>query len=55
VAFRVEEEELPLWEARLKAAGYPVFWAQWPGGKSLYTQDPAGNLVELAPGRIWGL
>jgi catechol 2,3-dioxygenase-like lactoylglutathione lyase family enzyme len=44
VAFRVEEEE-----------GYPVFWAQWPGGKSLYTQDPAGNLVELAPGRIWGL
>lgn len=55
VAFRVEEEELPAWEARLKAAGYPVWWAEWPKGKSLYTQDPAGNLVELAPARIWGL
>ena len=55
VAFRVEEEALPAWEARLKAAGDPVWWAEWPKGKSLYTQDPAGNLVELAPARIWGL
>lgn len=55
VAFRVEEEHLCEWERRLKEAGYPVFWANWPQGKSLYTQDPAGNLVELAPGKIWGL
>ena len=28
----------------------------WPhGGASLYLRDPAGNSVELAPGRIWNL
>jgi aminoglycoside/choline kinase family phosphotransferase len=28
----------------------------WPrGGSSLYVRDPAGNSVELAPARIWGL
>ncbi|MER3451832.1 MAG: glyoxalase [Thermus sp.] len=53
VAFQVEEESLPEWERRLKAAGYPAWWASWPKGKSLYTRDPAGNLVELAPARIW--
>ncbi|WP_460172563.1 VOC family protein [Thermus sp. FJN-A] len=53
VAFRVEEEELSLWEKRLREAGYPVWWATWPKGKSLYTRDPEGNLIELAPGQIW--
>lgn len=55
VAFRVEEEELPSWAERLQEAGFPVWWADWPRGKSLYTRDPAGNLVELAPATIWGL
>lgn len=55
VAFRVPEAELPLWAERLSQAGYPLWWAEWPRGKSLYTRDPAGNLVELAPARIWGL
>ena len=28
----------------------------WPGGgTSIYFRDPAGNCLELAPGRIWGL
>ena len=28
----------------------------WPrGGASLYLRDPAGNSVELAPGKIWNL
>ncbi len=55
VAFRVAEAELPLWAERLSRAGYPVWWAEWPKGRSLYTRDPAGNLVELAPAQIWGL
>ncbi|TBH20650.1 VOC family protein [Thermus thermamylovorans] len=55
VAFQVEEEELPRWAEKLQEAGFPVWWADWPRGKSLYTRDPAGNLVELAPARIWGL
>ncbi len=55
VAFRVAEAELPLWARRLEEAGFPVRWAEWPKGRSLYTQDPAGNLVELAPAGIWGL
>lgn len=55
VAFKVAEEELPSWAKRLEEAGFPVWWADWPRGKSLYTRDPAGNLVELAPAAIWGL
>lgn len=55
VCFRVEPEELEGWATRLEAAGYKVTWAQWKAGRSLYVYDPAGNLVELAPARIWGL
>ncbi|KPD32105.1 MULTISPECIES: VOC family protein [Thermus] len=55
VAFKVAEEDLPLWAKKLEEAGFPVWWADWPRGKSLYTRDPAGNLVELAPAAIWGL
>lgn len=55
VCFRVPAEELPGWVARLEAHGYPVTWAEWKAGRSLYVYDPAGNLVELAPAAIWGL
>ncbi len=55
VCFRVPAEELPGWAARLEAHGYPVTWAEWKAGRSLYVYDPAGNLVELAPAAIWGL
>ncbi len=55
VCFRVPAEELPGWAARLEAHGYPVTWAEWKAGRSLYVYDPAGNLIELAPAAIWGL
>ncbi len=55
VCFRVEAQELPGWAERLQAQGYPVTWANWKAGRSLYVHDPAGNLVELAPAAIWGL
>ncbi|AEB11659.1 VOC family protein [Marinithermus hydrothermalis] len=55
VAFRVDEAELPGWDEKLRRLGYTTYWAEWPRGRSLYVYDPAGNLVELAPARIWGL
>jgi catechol 2,3-dioxygenase-like lactoylglutathione lyase family enzyme len=57
VAFAVAESELPAWEERLRAGGVDIeAEVAWPGGgRSLYVRDPAGNSVELAPRRIWGL
>jgi len=55
VCFRVPLADLQTWAGRLEAHGYPVTWAEWKAGPSLYVRDPAGNLVELAPAAIWGL
>lgn len=56
VCFRISEEELDSWRERLAQAGLEIEETSWPGGaRSLYVRDPAGNLVELAPARIWGL
>lgn len=57
VCFRVGEEEIPRWRERLKKAGVEIeSEVNWPnGGTSIYFRDPAGNCLELAPGRIWGL
>jgi catechol 2,3-dioxygenase-like lactoylglutathione lyase family enzyme len=57
VCFRVPEGELPGWRERLEAGGVEIeAEIRWPrGGASLYVRDPAGNSVELAPGRIWGI
>ena len=55
--FAVAEAALEGWRARLEAAGVPVEHEQaWPrGGRSFYFRDPAGNSLELATPRIWGL
>ncbi|MCS7057526.1 MAG: VOC family protein [Meiothermus sp.] len=55
VCFRVPAQDLEAWAVRLESWGYPVTWAGWRAGRSLYVRDPAGNLVELAPAAIWGL
>jgi catechol 2,3-dioxygenase-like lactoylglutathione lyase family enzyme len=57
VAFRVPEAELQEWRYRLKKAGLAIEAdIAWPaGGRSVYVRDPAGNSVELASPRIWGL
>ncbi|RIH84930.1 Metallothiol transferase FosB [Meiothermus luteus] len=55
VCFRVPAQDLEAWAARLVSQGHPVTWTDWKAGRSLYVRDPAGNLVELAPGAIWGL
>lgn len=57
VCFRIEANALPRWRERLAAAGVAIeAEIEWPrGGASLYVRDPAGNCVELAPARIWGI
>lgn len=56
VCFQVPESDLAGWRERLAAGGAAIeAEIRWPGGgTSLYTRDPAGNSVELAPARIWG-
>ena len=57
MAFGVRHEDLHTWRARLAARGVAIEQAiTWPnGGESLYFRDPAGNSIELATPRLWGL
>ena len=53
--FQIDENDYDRWKAHLENYGVAVVaehtWS--PGVKSLYFYDPAGNLLELAPARIW--
>jgi catechol 2,3-dioxygenase-like lactoylglutathione lyase family enzyme len=53
----VAETDLDAWKARLEAAGVEIEQEMaWPrGGRSFYFRDPAGNSLEFATPRIWGL
>ena len=55
--FAVAEADLDHWKARLESAGVAIEQEMsWPrGGRSFYFRDPAGNSLELATPRIWGL
>ncbi|MBS0234437.1 MAG: VOC family protein [Proteobacteria bacterium] len=57
VCFRATAEDIAAWRARLEALGIPIEADfEWPrGGRSLYFRDPAGNCLEFAEPRIWGL
>ena len=57
VCFAAREDELPQWQAHLASRGIAIeAIVQWPGGgHSLYFRDPAGNCLEIATPRIWGL
>jgi catechol 2,3-dioxygenase-like lactoylglutathione lyase family enzyme len=48
--------EYQAWRERLAAAGVEVTHEQeWPSGRrSFYFKDPAGNLLEIADGDLWG-
>jgi catechol 2,3-dioxygenase-like lactoylglutathione lyase family enzyme len=55
--FAAREDELPAWHAHLESRGVAIeAIVDWPGGgRSLYFRDPAGNSLEIATPRIWGL
>jgi catechol 2,3-dioxygenase-like lactoylglutathione lyase family enzyme len=57
VCFAVAEAELDRWQQRLQDQGVAIEQQMsWPrGGRSFYFRDPAGNSLELATPRIWGL
>ena len=57
VCFAVAEDDLPPWKDRLAGHGIEIEQEiTWPnGGHSFYFRDPAGNSLELATPKIWGL
>jgi catechol 2,3-dioxygenase-like lactoylglutathione lyase family enzyme len=57
VAFACADADLPAWTEHLQRHGVAIEKIMdWPGGgRSLYFRDPAGNSLELASPRIWGL
>lgn len=56
-AFAVRMNELPAWRTFLEQNGVTIeSEVTWPGGgRSLYFRDPAGNSLELATPKIWGI
>lgn len=57
VCFAADGERLDAWRERLMSRGVPIEAEfSWPGGgRSIYVRDPAGNSIEFAEPRIWGL
>ena len=57
VCFRASAEGVEAWCAHLEKEGVEIEADfEWPnGGRSIYFRDPAGNCLEFAEPRIWGL
>ena len=57
LCFRASEEEIDQWKERLAQAGVAIESEfTWPeGGRSIYFRDPAGNSIEFANPKIWGI
>jgi catechol 2,3-dioxygenase-like lactoylglutathione lyase family enzyme len=55
--FRVSAANIDAMAAKLQAAGIAIeSEVHWPnGGRSIYFRDPAGNSLECAEARIWGI
>jgi catechol 2,3-dioxygenase-like lactoylglutathione lyase family enzyme len=55
--FRATAAEIDRWRDHLVARGVAIEADfEWPGGgRSIYFRDPAGNCLEFAEPRIWGL
>ncbi|MGE0766566.1 MAG: VOC family protein [Hyphomicrobiaceae bacterium] len=58
VCFRASAERISAWREHLQSKGVAIEADFiWPasGGRSIYFRDPAGNCLEFAEPRIWGL
>lgn len=57
VCFAASADEIAQWRAHLESKGIGIEADfEWPGGgRSIYFRDPAGNAIEFAEPRIWGL
>jgi len=57
VSFRASAADLEAWRRRLTEMSVAIEADfEWPaGGHSIYFRDPAGNCLEFAEPRIWGL
>jgi len=57
VCFRASVDEITAWRAHLEQVGIEIEADfEWPGGgRSIYFRDPAGNCIEFAEPRIWGM
>jgi catechol 2,3-dioxygenase-like lactoylglutathione lyase family enzyme len=57
VCFAASAAEIDGWVRRLTSHGVAIESSfEWPrGGRSVYFRDPAGNSLEFAEPRIWGL
>jgi catechol 2,3-dioxygenase-like lactoylglutathione lyase family enzyme len=55
MAFAIPEESYAPWQAHLRAAGVKLRGEmRWPkGGRSLYFEDPDGNVLEFATPGLW--
>ncbi len=57
VCFAASADEITKWRAHMESKGIAIEADfEWPGGgRSIYFRDPAGNAIEFAEPRIWGL
>ncbi|WP_312795336.1 VOC family protein [Tianweitania sp.] len=57
LCFRASEAEIDAWKERLRRAGIAIeSEVEWlTGGRSIYLRDPAGNSLEFANPKIWGV
>lgn len=57
LCFGATAQEIERWKAHLQERGVAIEADfEWPlGGRSIYFRDPAGNSLEFAEPKIWGL
>ena len=57
VAFAISPDKIDNWREHLRRCEVAIeAEVTWPsGGQSIYFRDPAGNSLEVATARVWGM